>query len=380
MKIAIVTNILTPYRIFFFDKLNETLAKNGDVLKVYSMCKEKGDRTWKYDDLKRDYTDLLPGFKFCIKGLYVFFNNPYSALKSFRPDVVICAGSYWLPTTLAVEAIKKHLKYRTFMWSESHVKEKKDNGRFIVSIREIIRKKIFGSFDGFLIASKLARKLVEPYAKKNAVYIPLPNTVNQEFFHKAFTDASELRGEYRKRFSLSEDVFVFLIAARLNKEKGIVEFLKLYKNVETKNKACILIAGDGPLRSEIEEYANSHNIRIKLLGNKTQDEMVGLLACADCFLLPSLSDPNPLSVIEALWAGKPLFISDGVGNQNEAVIEKQNGFIFSYDDTENAIRNLDSIISKSAEWRREASEISISLAERHFDITKVINNLTEMIK
>jgi glycosyltransferase involved in cell wall biosynthesis len=44
-------------------------------------------------------------------------------------------------------------------------------------------------------------------------------------------------------------------------------------------------------------------------------------------LLPSLRDPNPLSVIEALWAGLPLLISDRCGNWPEAVEQGVNGWV-----------------------------------------------------
>jgi glycosyltransferase involved in cell wall biosynthesis len=56
--------------------------------------------------------------------------------------------------------------------------------------------------------------------------------------------------------------------------------------------------------------------------------MLTLYAQADGFCLPSLSDPNPLSVIEALWAGLPLLLSTKVGNHPECLEQGKNGFAF----------------------------------------------------
>ena len=56
--------------------------------------------------------------------------------------------------------------------------------------------------------------------------------------------------------------------------------------------------------------------------------MLKLYAQADGFCLPSLSDPNPLATIEALWARLPLLLSNRVGNHPECLEEAQNGFLF----------------------------------------------------
>ena len=41
------------------------------------------------------------------------------------------------------------------------------------------------------------------------------------------------------------------------------------------------------------------------------------------FLLASLRDPCPLSVVEALWMSKPLLISNHCGNISEALVESK---------------------------------------------------------
>ena len=38
-------------------------------------------------------------------------------------------------------------------------------------------------------------------------------------------------------------------------------------------------------------------------------------------ILPSLSDPNPLSCIEACWSANPLIVSEHVGNNPEIITE-----------------------------------------------------------
>lgn len=376
MKIAIVTNILTPYRAVFFHKLSNELTSQGDNLRVYVMCKEKADRPWKYDDLKTDYTEVIKGFKFRIHGIYVYFNNPFKQLKAYSPDIVVCAGSYWLPTTLKVLHDKKKLHYRTFMWSESHEKEVKNNSWLRRFLSKVSRKYSLSRFDGFLYASVLAKSFVAKYASPHAFYIPLPNTVNQDEFQKAYARMNNCR----KELKIPSEHKVIFTAARLSPEKGIINFLNLFSKVKNNNTVTIIVAGIGPLKNEIDTCAKGLNISLKLLGQKSQDEIIELLALSDIFLLPSLSDPNPLTVIEALWAGKPLLISDGVGNQNEAVISGVNGYVYSYSREDEATEIIETMINNSNDWYLNASNVSHSIAEQVYDINKVVSNLITSLK
>ena len=50
-------------------------------------------------------------------------------------------------------------------------------------------------------------------------------------------------------------------------------------------------------------------------------------AASDLFLLPSIHDPNPLSVVEALHSGLAVAISDRCGNVEEGVMDGDNGFV-----------------------------------------------------
>jgi len=126
-----------------------------------------------------------------------------------------------------------------------------------------------------------------------------------------------------------ETDIVLLWPARLHeKTKGILNFLKPASELLAGSHLKILIAGDGPDRQIIQEWVTQNLPKnVFLLGQKTENEMLDLYSNADVLLLPSLSDPNPLSVIEGLWSSLPLLISKHCGNQIESVREKYNGWI-----------------------------------------------------
>ena len=66
MRLAIVTNIITPYRRNFYEEINKVLQREGGELRVFVMTDSLPLRPWTYEDLKSTYTELLPVKKFFV--------------------------------------------------------------------------------------------------------------------------------------------------------------------------------------------------------------------------------------------------------------------------------------------------------------------------
>lgn len=72
------------------------------------------------------------------------------------------------------------------------------------------------------------------------------------------------------------------------------------------------LVGDGPLRDDLEEQAASLGIddRVDLLGEVPNDELPQLYNESLAFVLPSLSEGLPRTVLEAMACGRPVVTSD----------------------------------------------------------------------
>lgn len=104
MKLAIFTNLLTPYRISFFDQLYSITQDTGDGFKVYAMADNTKDRPWHYADYERCYTTLLSGFTIhSLRFSHIHMNTAIEKeIRSYQPDIVVMAGSYFQPTIYLV--------------------------------------------------------------------------------------------------------------------------------------------------------------------------------------------------------------------------------------------------------------------------------------
>jgi glycosyltransferase involved in cell wall biosynthesis len=73
-------------------------------------------------------------------------------------------------------------------------------------------------------------------------------------------------------------------------------------------KPRLLIAGDGPLKAELEAQAQERNVDAELPGHR--DDIPELLNKAAVFVMPSRWEGQPLALQEALRAGAPIVASD----------------------------------------------------------------------
>jgi len=106
-----------------------------------------------------------------------------------------------------------------------------------------------------------------------------------------------------------------LTVARLDAQKGIAHLVEAAAMVPD---VIFAIAGDGPDRPALEARAAALGLasRVRFLGHRR--DVPALLAVADLFVLPSLYEGLPLSVLEAMAAGVPV-VATAIGGTNELV-------------------------------------------------------------
>jgi glycosyltransferase involved in cell wall biosynthesis len=114
---------------------------------------------------------------------------------------------------------------------------------------------------------------------------------------------------------------VVLTVARLHGQKGHDHLLAAATLVPD---AVFVLAGDGPERDRLQDRARQLGLadRVRFLGQR--GDVAALLDACDVFVLPSLYEGLPLSVLEAMAAGKPV-VATSVGGTDEVLIDGVNG-------------------------------------------------------
>ncbi len=87
-----------------------------------------------------------------------------------------------------------------------------------------------------------------------------------------------------------------------------------------------IIAGEGPLRPELEELASRLGVRDRVLFPGYVQDIRGLFACFDLFVIPSIAEGLSITTIEAMASGLPV-VAAAVGGLPELVRSGETGYL-----------------------------------------------------
>jgi glycosyltransferase involved in cell wall biosynthesis len=127
------------------------------------------------------------------------------------------------------------------------------------------------------------------------------------------------RNKFRGGFRIDDDVLLVGFVGRLTEIKNIpmlLEAAKAYLQADDVPETRFMIIGDGHLRSDLEAKTKALGITDKVIFAGNRDDLAAVYAGLDVVALTSLNEGTPLSVIEAMAAGRPV-ISTVVGGVSD---------------------------------------------------------------
>lgn len=139
----------------------------------------------------------------------------------------------------------------------------------------------------------------------------------------------------------------FLFVGRLTVEKGIPTLLEAWKRGAPGH---LTIAGDGPLRQEVDQAA-SETATITALGAIEREDVFDRMRTASALIVPSIwEEPFGLIAIEAFACGLPV-IAARAGALPEIVSEGQTGLLTKPADADDLVRALHQAVSDPEVFR-----------------------------
>ncbi len=104
---------------------------------------------------------------------------------------------------------------------------------------------------------------------------------------------------------------VVINVGRLVESKGQLELIDAFASVASSfPDARLLIAGAGPYEAELRRRIQEGNSDGQVLMLGWRDDISQLLTLADVFVFPSHHEGHPGAVVEAMFASKPIIVSD----------------------------------------------------------------------
>lgn len=148
----------------------------------------------------------------------------------------------------------------------------------------------------------------------------IPSGTDFERFENARPDPG-----VRSRLGIEASTPIVCVAATLARLKGVGYLIEAAALLAAQGTPIhLVIAGDGELRSELEQLAREIDVAASFIG--FCDDMPSLLASVDVFAMPSLNEGLGVAVLEAMAAGKPV-VASAVGGLKESVVDGVTGFL-----------------------------------------------------
>ena len=353
-RVAILTEIISPYRIPVFNAL---AARDGIDLKVIFLSETDPTlRQWRvYKDEIRFSYEVLPSRRFRAGGLRLLLNAGLSAsLKKFSPESIICGGYNYIASWQALMWARRR-EVRFILWSESNAQDARGLRKPVEFLKANFRERC----DGFVVPGKSAFGYLRLLGSPAERIFIAPNAVDNTFFATQAEQAKREPAVYRERFGLPRRFILFV--GRLVPEKGVLDLLEAYAKLESgvRSEVGLVFAGEGVSRKELAQQAKRIGPGIVCFpGFAQREDLAGLYALAETLVLPTHSDPWGLVVNEAMACGLPIIVSSVAGCSADLVEEGWNGYLVPPRDSEKLSVAINSLV-RQPELQRQMSARSL---------------------
>jgi glycosyltransferase involved in cell wall biosynthesis len=130
----------------------------------------------------------------------------------------------------------------------------------------------------------------------------------------------------RRELGLPDEEPVVGAIGRLNEQKGHRDLLDAFAQAHKGRRARLLIAGDGDLMQPLQQQARELGIAERVVFAGHRADVPGLLGAIDVFCISSLYEGTPLTLFEAMAAGKAL-VSTSVDGCREVLVDGHTGLL-----------------------------------------------------
>ncbi|HEX7905924.1 MAG TPA: glycosyltransferase [Chitinophagaceae bacterium] len=305
-----------------------------------------------------------------------------NSLPEFHHHVVYLGGSNALEDHLPVNCQILQLNYRS----------KFDIFRCALQLRRYIREKNIAIVHSHLFMATIIARIACP--KKLKLFTTIHSLPSKNYFaesriakwiekltyrsyhhiiaicHEVFRDYNEcigVKGPYTILYNYVEDVyyakryhqssftdkFRMVAIGNLKKAKNYPYLIEAFKTMP--KNIHLDIYGSGPLQQSLQQDIDQHQLNIRLCG--VRDDIHNVLPQYDAFIMSSVFEGQPISLLEAMACGIPAILSD-IPVLREVTNNK--AIFYKLDNTKDLVEKIKAI----ADYRVDLNEYASSNFER----------------
>ena len=290
------------------------------------------------------------------------FTGLLAAMSTGVPAVALLQTTYDLRARLAITSTKSATWY--FKW------------RTLYMVHAVLARIVKVHFVALSQAIKESaiRHLGLPPERITVIPIGLnPEEYNEGLVHQ------EAVQRLKDELGLDGAYPILLNVARLSPVKGQKDLIQAMPWVlERFPQAKLLIAGDGPLLSQLEQMRDQLRLQEQVLLLDRRDDIKGLLQASDLFVFGSYYEGLPGAVIEAMAAGKPVVAFD-IPSLRLVVQDGRSGVLIQGRDVERFAKAIVEL-AEHLDVVRNMGERARQIVKKKYDIRQNIRSLEALYR
>jgi glycosyltransferase involved in cell wall biosynthesis len=183
----------------------------------------------------------------------------------------------------------------------------------------------------------------------------------------------------RKRLGIPPERFVVGWFGRMTAVKRTRDLVDALVALRARGvDACLLLVGDGSDRETLEAYASERGVARELFFLGYQKEVGDWYALADAVVLTSVNEGTPVSIIEALAAGRPVVTTD-VGGVGDVVRDGVDGYLVDVGDADAMASRLAEIAGDPELAARLGASGRSRVIER-YAVTRLVDDVDRLYR
>lgn len=195
-----------------------------------------------------------------------------------------------------------------YAWSAFRVRE--GRGGWKIRVILLLERLALRSADRIIVTTEPARRyLVRSHGIPEARFVLLPNPIDTETF--------------APDPSVPKEKGLVCVVARLHPQKNLAALIEALRPLL---HLRLRIIGDGPDASALRRTAQAAGVRTEFCGTVPNHAIPGYLNRAELFVLPSLYEGSPKSLLEAMACGLPVIGTD-VDGIREVIRHRETGYL-----------------------------------------------------
>ena len=185
--------------------------------------------------------------------------------------------------------------------------------------------------------------------------------------------------EVRRRHGIPEGKFVVGWFGRMTAVKRTDDLLTTLAGVRERGvDALLLLVGDGDDRERLEQRAHDLGLARSCLFLGYQEDVAPWYAICDAVVLTSASEGTPVTIIEALAAGRPV-VATKVGGVPDVVDEGETGFLVRPHDTHALAERLE-ILAGDPVRRRAMGELGRARMLERYAVERLVDDVDALYR